>query len=95
MQAQSNFGQYLPVVFLLFGLLEANGVLSQRYLYIVGAAITVARVGHALQLSAPKTIPIGFRMFGMMATMAFFVFAGVLCAIVGLQASIYRPLDSV
>ncbi len=37
LQAQTNVGQYLPVIFLLFALLEANGVLSERYLYALGA----------------------------------------------------------
>ena len=84
-QAQTNFGQYLPVIFLLLGLLEANAVLSERYLLVAAIVITALRIMHTLQLAFPRQLPIGFRMLGFMGTAAFFVVCSVLCILVGLQ----------
>jgi uncharacterized membrane protein YecN with MAPEG domain len=83
--AQTNFGQYLPVIFLLLGLLEANAVLSERYLLVAAIVITALRIMHTLQLAFPRQLPIGFRMLGFMGTAAFFVVCSVLCILVGLQ----------
>ncbi|KAK9917668.1 hypothetical protein WJX75_007007 [Coccomyxa subellipsoidea] len=83
--AQSNFGQYFPVIMLLLGFLEANEVMSQKYLLTLAAIITALRVGHSLQLSFPQQLPLGFRMAGFMGTVAFFILCGILCILVGLQ----------
>ena len=66
-------------------ILEANTVLSPTFLYALGGLITVARVAHVLQLSFPDKIPIQARMFGFLTTCLFFVVAGALCFLVGLQ----------
>ena len=90
LQAQSNFGQYFPVIMLLLGFLEANEVMSQKYLLTLAAIITALRVGHSLQLSFPQQLPLGFRMAGFMGTVAFFILCGILCILVGLQVSPVR-----
>ncbi|CAL8464735.1 g4270 [Coccomyxa elongata] len=83
--AQANFGQYFPVIMLILGLLEANAVLSERYLLVVATVITALRIMHTLQLAFPDQLPIGFRLLGFMGTMAFFAIFSVLCILVGLQ----------
>lgn len=70
---------------LFLGLLEANAVLSERYLLVVATAITALRVMHTLQLAFPKQLPIGFRMLGFIGTIAFFAVFSILCILVGLQ----------
>ena len=84
-QAQNSFGQYFAPIFLVMSILEANGVLSPTYLYALGGLITVARLAHVLQLSFPDVLPIQFRMFGFLSTILFFVVAGSLAFLVGLQ----------
>ena len=91
LQAQNSFGQYFAPIFLVFSILEANTVLSPTFLYALGGLITVARVAHAAQLSFPDQIPIQARLFGFLTTCLFFVVAGGLCFLVGLQVS---PLHS-
>ena len=60
-------------------------MLSSTYLYALGGFITAARLSHALQLMFPDVLPIQFRMFGFLATALFFVVAGALAFLVGLQ----------
>ena len=84
-QAQLSFGQYFAPVFFVLALIEANGVLSMPYLYALGGFITAARVAHVLQLSFPDALPVQFRMFGFLGTIAFFVLGGILATLIGLQ----------
>lgn len=70
---------------LLLGLLEANAVLSERYLFVLATGITALRILHTLQLAFPQQLPMGCRLLGFMGTMAFFAVCSILCILVGLQ----------
>ncbi|EIE22927.1 hypothetical protein COCSUDRAFT_47745 [Coccomyxa subellipsoidea C-169] len=83
--AQTNFGQYFPIILLLLGFLEANQVMSQKYLLTLGTVITALRLSHTLQLAFPQQLPVGFRMAGFLGTVAFFIACSILCMLVGLQ----------
>ena len=77
MQAQGNLAEYLPVFLILLGLLELNKGLSSYFLHLIGTAFTVARVGHAAQLSLPDSVPKQCREFGFLATAGILAFLGV------------------
>ncbi|EIE22926.1 hypothetical protein COCSUDRAFT_53702 [Coccomyxa subellipsoidea C-169] len=85
--AQSNFGQYFPIVMLLLATLEANEVMSQKYLLVLSAVITAIRIGHTLQLAMPQKLPIVMRQVGFLSTVLFFIVCGAACVVIGLQGT--------
>ena len=92
LQAQTNFYQYLPAILLALAFLEGNGVLAPSYLYGLGIIITVARLSHVTQLFyGPETVPMVFRMAGMLTTLFFLMATSTLLILLGLQVSSCFP----
>ncbi|PYE32040.1 hypothetical protein DFP83_10749 [Idiomarina fontislapidosi] len=60
-RAHGNFIEYVPLMLLMFALIEFNGV-GSTWVYALGGVLTVARIAHALGLSSsagvslPRTI---------------------------------------
>lgn len=52
MRAQSNFVEYAPFVLILMGLIELAGG-SPFWLWVLGGAFIVARIGHGLGMMRP------------------------------------------
>lgn len=48
-RVHQNFLEYVPLILILFGLLEASGV-SRMFLYVMGDLLIVARIAHAIGL---------------------------------------------
>lgn len=72
---------------LLLATLEANEVMSQKYLLVLSAVITAMRIGHTLQLAMPQKLPIVIRQVGFLSTVLFFIVCGAACVVIGLQVS--------
>ncbi len=49
-----NFCEWVPIALILLGVLELNGV-GQTPLHVMGAALVVARIAHAVGLKADTT----------------------------------------
>ena len=61
-RAHQNFLEYVPLVLIMFGLLEANGV-SRMYLYVTGDLLIIARIAHVIGLKHDNMQHIG-RLIG-------------------------------
>ena len=48
-RAHQNFLEYVPLILIMFGALEAQGV-SRTFLYVMGDLLIVARIAHAIGL---------------------------------------------
>ena len=48
-RVHQNFLEYVPLILIMFGLLEASGV-SRMFLYVMGDLLIVARIAHAIGL---------------------------------------------
>ena len=48
-RVQQNFLEYVPMMLILMGLIEANGG-SHMFLYVVGDLLIIARIAHAIGL---------------------------------------------
>jgi hypothetical protein len=55
---QQNFLEYVPMILILMGLIEINGG-SSMFLHIVGIALIVARIAHAIGLRHDNMAHIG------------------------------------
>lgn len=82
-RAQGNLAEYLPPFLILLGLTEGNKILSPFFLHVLGTVFTVARTGHASQLSFPDSVPKKARELGFLST------AGILFVLGGLNAGYY------
>ncbi len=61
-RVHQNFLEYVPLILILFGLLEASGV-SRMFLYVMGDLLIVARIAHAIGLRHDNIQHIG-RLIG-------------------------------
>ena len=48
-RVHQNFLEYVPLILIMFGALEASGV-SRMFLYVMGDLLIVARIAHAIGL---------------------------------------------
>lgn len=58
MRRHGNFAESVPIVLILIGVLELNGV-SALALHIMGVVLVVARIAHAVGLKADTTAGLG------------------------------------
>lgn len=79
-----NFTEYVPILLILFGVLELNGG-SPVFLHILGAALVVARVAHAHGLYHDN-ISHPLRAVGAAGTALITVVAGI--------AAIWKSVDT-
>lgn len=75
-RAHANFAEYVPLLLLMIGFLEASG-LSAPVLHGLGATLLVARVLHGYALSFTASFKFG-RMVGTALTFLLLFVAGVL-----------------
>ena len=61
-RVHQNFLEYVPIIIVVMGALEANGA-SSLFLYIVGDVLIVARIAHAIGLKHDNMAHIG-RLIG-------------------------------
>jgi len=61
-RVHQNFLEYVPLILIMFGLLEASGV-SRMFLYVMGDLLIVARIAHAIGLKHDNMQHIG-RLIG-------------------------------
>ena len=61
-RVHQNFLEYVPLILIMFGLLEASGV-SRMFLYVMGDLLIVARIAHAIGLKHDNIQHIG-RLIG-------------------------------
>lgn len=61
-RVHQNFLEYVPLILILFGLLEVSGV-SRMFLYVMGDLLIVARIAHAIGLRHDNIQHIG-RLIG-------------------------------
>ena len=61
-RVHQNFLEYVPLILIMFGLLEANGV-SRMFLYVMGDLLVVARIAHAIGLKHDNMQHVG-RLIG-------------------------------
>ena len=62
MRRHGNFAESVPILLILFGLLELNGV-SALAIHVMGISLVAARIAHATGLKADTTAGFG-RAFG-------------------------------
>ena len=90
LQAQTNFYQYLPAILLALAFLEGNAVLAPIFLYSLGAIVTMARLSHCIQLFfGIETVPLSFRIAGMLTTCLFLLVASTLLILLGWQVPVF------
>jgi len=75
MRAHSNFAEYVPLALLLQFFVESSGA-SPAVLHGMGACLVVGRVSHAIGVSQVRE-PRGFRLVGMLLTIAAIVSASI------------------
>ena len=75
MRRHANFLEYVPMLLILFGALEINGV-SPTALHAMGASLVVARICHAVGLES-DTIQNAGRMVGALGTMLLSLVASI------------------
>ena len=75
MRRHANFLEYVPMLLILFGALEINGV-SPTALHVMGASLVVARICHAVGLES-DTIQNAGRMVGALGTMLLSLVASI------------------
>jgi len=82
MRAQANFIEFVPLVVILMGLLEMNGV-SATAIHALGAALLIARVCHAFGFTAAHPTHI-LRTVGAMVSMLTLLVASVWAVVAAL-----------
>lgn len=80
MRRHTNFVEYVPLILILIGLLEMNGV-SPMWLHIFGAALVLARLSHASALRANSVNNLG-RTVGAAGTALVLVVTAIWCIVV-------------
>ena len=83
MRRHANFAEWVPLALILIALLELNGV-SPRAIHVLGAALVVARLLHAVGLKSDTVQNVG-RGLGAMATALITVVASVWLLVVFVQ----------
>jgi len=78
-RAHGNFSEYVPLILIMMGFLESNG-LSSTLLHALGGAIVVARLLHGYAFAFTQNWPFG-RSAGAGLTMIVLATSGVLCLI--------------
>lgn len=76
-RAHANFAEYVPLLLLMMGFLEASG-LAAAWVHGLGATLLVARLLHGYALSFTTSFKFG-RMAGAALTFLLLLVAGVLC----------------
>jgi uncharacterized protein len=79
MRRHANFAEWVPLALILIALLEMNGV-SAKAIHVLGAALVVSRISHAVGLK-PDTLKGAGRMIGAAGT-AIIVLVASLWAVV-------------
>jgi len=73
-RVHGNFTEYAPIILILMGILELNGMPSV-YLHVMGSVLVISRISHAVGLS--RTTRGGkLRVYGMFATITLLVAGG-------------------
>ena len=83
MRAHANFGEYVPLILLMMGMLELSHT-SIYILHAIGATLLLARVLHGIALSFTKKWMPG-RFLGALLTLILLLVAAVLCVYQGIQ----------
>lgn len=84
-RGHANFNEYVPLILLMLGLLEAGGACAPWLLHTLGAALLIGRIGHGIALSFTDNWPLG-RAGGALLTFLVLLVTALLCAWRGLAA---------
>jgi uncharacterized membrane protein YecN with MAPEG domain len=82
-RVHANLGEYVPLILVLFGLLEQSG-LEGRWMHGFGAALVLSRLLHAWSLSQKSGISVG-RFVGTTLTFGCLVIGGILAIWYGMR----------
>ena len=83
MRAHANFGEYVPLILLMMGMLELSHT-SIYILHAIGATLLLARLLHGVALSFTKKWMPG-RFLGALLTLVLLMLVAVLCVYQGIQ----------
>lgn len=83
-RAQANFSEYVPLLVILLGMLEYNGV-SSAIIHALGTALVIARAMHGYSLSVNPKFFFG-RFWGTVLTFVLLLGMGLACIVMGLIA---------
>lgn len=86
MRKQANFVEYVPMLLILIGLLEANGT-GPLALHIMGASLVVSRIAHPLGLRADTMQGIG-RVIGAAGTALLTLIASIWAIVIFVQTQV-------
>jgi len=75
-RAHANFAEWVPFALLLMGLDEINGM-SQHKLILLGTALVLGRISHALSILKLEPRIFYFRSIGMVATFSVIIILAV------------------
>ncbi len=81
-----NVMEYSPYLIIGFLLTEYNELVSTATLSVFAVVLFGLRLAHGLQLAAPDSIPIIFRMAGTLSTIAALAVLGTLNLVYGLSS---------
>lgn len=84
MRRHANFVEYVPLLLILIGLLEFNGV-GALTIHIMGIALVICRIAHAIGLQADTMQGIG-RLVGAAGTAILTLVASVWAIVIFVQA---------
>ena len=79
----ANFAEWVPIALILIALLEMNGV-STRAIHVLGAALVISRISHAVGIKA-ETMKGAGRFIGAAGTALITLVASVWAIVVFLQ----------
>lgn len=82
----ANVQEYTPVLILAFLLTEYNELIQTSTLVTLSFVLSVARLGHGLQLALPNKVPLPFRAGGTLLTVGSLVVLAVFNLRYGLTA---------
>lgn len=83
-RAHANFAEYVPIILILIGFLEASGT-NAWIIHSLGASLLIGRIMHGYALAFSKNSVIG-RSGGIVLTLLTLLGAGGLALMSGLQA---------
>jgi hypothetical protein len=81
-RAMGNLTEYLPTALIVLVVLEVSGF-ADIWLHVLGSLFTLGRIAHAVGLSSTSGRSVG-RMFGILATWAYYLIGGMACLSYGL-----------
>ena len=73
-RAHANFGEYVPIILILMGLIEGLGG-NRMTLGVIGIGLVLCRIAHAIGMSQPAPNPA--RVIGTLGTMIILIVASV------------------